>query len=184
MLLALTSRQLEKRFRLTVHDDPGAIGINKRENFHVMLTSSLAYRATTITVSGYPPLAAILATFDGRRIVASTTPIDLGPPLPAKRRCAGPRCLSWGPPTSILDDRLGWTGWCAPCVARGVVRCRRRHGRLPGPGEFWCPACGRILDRMFQARVEADGRRRLRCKTCRQAQYLARDARRRSRTTH
>ena len=144
-------------------------------------------RARTITVSGYQPIMAqTLVRPDGTIFGAVRSGdhlqlqifggVPTAPALVMQVWCPG--CRKLVPAASTLDMRLGFKGYCGECVQGLADRCRLEHGRLPGPEEFYCLSGSHICDRNDLCPPEADGRRRLRCRSCRLAQLYRGRARR------
>lgn len=94
----------------------------------------------------------------------------------------GRACRSWIhlPTGTELDGRLGWRGYCHPCVATFASECLRRYKRLPVLGrEFYCPYCRTMRrDPEDRCRMEADGRRRVKCWPCRRLDEARKESRR------
>ena len=143
--------------------------------------------SSTITVSGYEPVVAYVASGVARAsgpgdleaFFSRTARVAAGRSASAVARCHG--CNVWKPRAELADARLGFDSYCDGCVALEAERCQARHGRLPAPGEFFCIGCGWISARAVQAKPDADGRRRSRCVLCRQEQVRAAELRRRQR---
>lgn len=97
----------------------------------------------------------------------------------------GRECRSWVhlPPGVDLDGRLGWRGYCQPCVDTFAALCRRRYRRLPELGrEFFCPYCLHMRrDPEDRCPREADGRRRVKCLVCRKQDWTWKNSRQRQR---
>lgn len=148
-------------------------------------SGSTAMAQSFICVSGFDPIPATTLTLPNSLGEVAVTAladltgylkrVDLIPHLPRRGRCHDMSCRRWVHPRELEDGRLGITGYCAACLTRLIRQCKRAVGRLPGPGEFFCPFCLTVRqDATDRCPVEADGRVRNRCKPCRVVQLRAR----------
>lgn len=165
-----------------------------------MLTSVLsiepcayAMYASTLSVEGYgSPIPAVSvfahatvgtsATFfckvsSGEHLPLIQRPAVTAPPRPRTLWCA--KCRHLVASAAMLDERLGFRGYCDRCVELLAARCQRENGgRLPAAGaEFFCGTCPpqkAIHPLAMLCTPERDGRRRLRCRTCRLRQLRER----------
>lgn len=134
-----------------------------------------------VVVSGYAPVPSAVVVRDGVRVAVSDLhAITWTPTSPTRRfrRCGCCRRVSWEA-DALADGRLGWLGYCRPCVTPHAAACFRAHRRLPRLGaEFYCPKCERIQPVDLQELH--DWHPRMECRPChlarKQAEYQRRQA--------
>lgn len=159
------------------------------------LTRSFIVASDTVTVSGHPVIHVHVVrdrlTGDAhvavkqhdealRWIEQHSSPVTYWLIKPTRSRCHNLECRRWTESGGTHDGRLGWIGFCDDCVAVAVERCLVFWDRLPHRDrEFFCPYCNEMRRHPDdRCPVEADGRARIKCWPCRQAQLLVRSQRR------
>ena len=134
--------------------------------------------AGSITVSGYPPVAATRVLLAHRLLATVTASEDIGrvtlPPVqPGRTQCSG--CNK----PAVMDPEL--EGFCAECAPHWKAESIAEYGRLPGAEEFWCTAGQHIAARADKAPNDpTHGRQRRQCNACRNGRIVEAWRRRRA----